>query len=323
MDVFKSAYMSRRDTAQQEFEQLQFKEENKRASLQEVCTRTLARYDAEIDWYDRHADRRRVASGAVRIIAVVLGTLSLLFLNIRAFSTSTAPATVPTPATGFEWELTTMATAVAIVAAGVLLLDAVFQITARYARWRVAEYTIRVMRSAFEIEFFKEYGAKEDGQIDLSTFNAAKVMAIEKFKAVEEEIKAETESWQQSLDKAMTALRQKIEKDTEEAKKGAAEAVKVDKERLEKEKEEIAKREPVLLDVTIEATAGRPAPLTLVVRDKRKREIERTANAKSGQTFPFTLPPGPYTVHLLGPEDEQVSAKSKRLAPATDATLTI
>ena len=85
MGDFTSTYMSRRDTAQQKFEQLLFDEENKQASLQQVCTKTLARYDAEIHWYDRHADRRRIGSVVVRSTAVVLGTLSILFINVRAF----------------------------------------------------------------------------------------------------------------------------------------------------------------------------------------------------------------------------------------------
>ncbi len=320
--------MSDRDTAQRAFDNLGFDADDKRTSLQEVCIRTLARYDAEINWYDKHADRRRIASGAVRIVAVVLGTLSALFLNIRVFSVSPAPIEDTIRATGTGLELTTMATAVAIVAGGVLLLDAVFQITARFARWRVAEYTIRVMRSDFEIEFFKVYGALEEGQIEPSTFSDARAMAAGKFKAVQEVIKAETESWQQGLDKVMTELRQKIEKGTDEAKTALVEARTASeeayRERQKKEEEETAKREPVLLDVTIEApAAGRPAPLTLVVQDKRKREVERAAPATPGQTFSFALPPGPYTVHLLGPGDVQVNARSKRLAPATDATLDI
>lgn len=329
MNLMGSDYRNSRDKAQKEFEGLTFEEDRRQASLQDLCTKTLARYDAEIDWYDRHADRRRIASGAVRIVAVVLGTLSVLFLNLRAFSASADLASISIPVVG--WEPTTAATGGAIVAGGVLLLDNVFQITARYARWRVAEYTTRVMRSSFEIEFLKQYGVLAEDQIDLSTFQQAKAMALEKFKAVQEEIKAETESWQQGLDKAMTALRQKIEKDTEEAKKATLEAAKADQARhaTEKEKEqkrqemELAKREPVLLDVTIEE-AGRPADsLMLLVLDKRKRELERVSDAKPGQTRPFPLIPGPYTVHLFDPTGALLTAKSIRLDPGVDSTLTI
>lgn len=317
----KTKYETGRDNAKRALDQLQFDKDNQTESLRDVCTKSLARYDAEIEWYDGHADRRRFLSGAIRLIAVLLGTASILLINVRAFDTGFAENGV------FGLELPAVATACAIIAGGVLLLDLVFQVTPRYARWRVIEYTIRIMRTAFEVEFNKQFGALADNKIDGGTFNKARILAIESFKAVEEEIKAETESWQQNLDKAMATLQQKIDKTAEDVKKTSKEVstrtLAAEKERQELEKQERKKVEPVLLDVTIAEDATRTLPSTLVVLDKRGEEIKRKLNARPGQTYPFTLVPGPYVFRLLDKADKEITSKSKRMAPETDETISI
>ena len=191
MSSYKTKYEKGRDKAKQELDQLQFNEEDKKRSFQEVCHKSLARYDAEIEWYDGHADRRRFLSGAIRLIAILLGTASILLINVRAFDTTFAAKKF------FGLELSTIATAFAIIAGGFLLFDTVFQVTQRYARWRVMEYTIRILRSTFGVEFNKKFGAVEEGKLNAATFNDAKIFAIESFREVETEIKTETESWRQ------------------------------------------------------------------------------------------------------------------------------
>ncbi len=157
-------------------------------------------------------------------------------------------------------------------------------------------------------------------------FNNARIMATESFQAVEKEIQAETESWSQNQESAMTILRQKIETTTEEAKKVAEDAFKREteaaKELLKKEEQEKLKTEAVLLDVTISA-GQKKSPLTLIVEERSGKEVKRFSDVKPGQTVPISLPPDPYILRLLGPNNEEITAKSKRLAPAKDETLII
>lgn len=318
---YKTKYEKLRDDAKHALEELQFKEDKKIENFQEVCSKSLSRYDAEIEWYDGHADRRRFLSGAIRFIAVFLGTASILFINVRAFDSEFAK-------NGFlGLDLPAVATAFAIIAGGTLLLDLVFQITPRYARWRVMEYTIRILRTTFEVEFNKKFGALEDDKVNSATFNEAKILAIESFKEVETEIKAETESWQQNLDNAMKTLQQKIDKTAEEVNKTAKDVststLTAEKERQKQEEQEKKKVEPVLLDVTLAKDAARTDPLTLVVVNKSGEEIKRKSNAAPGQTVPFSLVPGPYIFRLLDKADKEITSKSLRLAPATDETLSI
>lgn len=321
MFSYKTKYEKGRDNAKLALDQLQFDNDNRIDSLRDVCAKSLARYDAEIEWYDGHADRRRFLSGAIRLITVLLGTASILLINVRAFDTKFAEDGL------FGLDLPALATAFAIIAGGVLLVDLVFQVTPRYARWRVIEYTIRIMRTAFEVKFNKQFGALANDGIDGSIFNNAKILAIESFKDVEEEIKAETERWQQNLDKAMTTLQQKIDKTAEEVKKTAKDVststLAAEKERQKSEEQERKKVEPVLLDVTLAEDATRAWPLTLVVLDKRGEEIKRKSNAAPGQTLPFTLVPGPYVFRLIDKVDEEITSKSKRVEPETDAALSI
>lgn len=255
---YKTKYEELRDNAKHELEKLQFDKDKNIQNFQEICSKSLSRYDAEIEWYDGHADRRRFLSGAIRFIAVLLGTASILLINVRAFD----PEFVKNGFFGLD--LPAVATAFIIIAGGTLLLDLVFQITPRYARWRVMEYTIRILRTTFEVEFNKKFGALEGNKVNLAAFNEAKILAIESFKAVETEIKAETESWQQNLDNAMKTLQQKIDKTAEEVNKTAKEVststLTAEKERQKEEEQEKKKVEPVLLDVTLAKDATEPRP---------------------------------------------------------------
>ncbi len=173
-------YKHKRADAETEFDNLQFCKTKKKDSLNHVYTKLLVRYDAEITWYDTHASRRRWWSGTVRLLAVILVTISLVFINARAFSSAPGSGTPYDTLLSFFGlnfnELTAFAVMIAIIAGGILLLDLVFQITARYARWRVTEYKIRIMRTAFEIAFLSKYGTKQEDQITLDVFNNARIM---------------------------------------------------------------------------------------------------------------------------------------------------
>lgn len=317
---YKTKYEKKRESAKHELEQLRFNEEETIKNFQDICTKSLAQYDAEIEWYDGHADRRRFFSGFIRIIVVLLGTASILFINVRAFDSDFAKNGL------FGLELPAIATALAIIAGGLLLLDQVFQVTRRYACWRVMEYTIRILRTNFEVEFYKKFGALEQEEISLNMFNKAKLFAIEKFKDVETEIKTETERWQEGLDNAMKTLQQKIDKTTEEAKnvaKEVSESTVVAEKDRQKLQEDEKRKKPVLLNVTVAKEGERTKPLTLVVVDKRDEEVKRDSNKAPGQTIAYALVPGPYIFRLLDATDREINAKSKRLEPETDTTLSI
>lgn len=318
---YKTKYEKFRDDTKHALEQLQFDENKNIKNFQEICRKSLARYDAEIEWYDGHADRRRFLSGAIRLIAVLLGTASILLINVRAFDSEFAKNGF------FGLELPAIATALAIIAGGTLLIDQVFLVTMRYARWRVMEYTIRILRTTFEVAFNQKFGALEEGKVNPATFNEAKVFAIESFKAVETEIKTETESWQKNLDSAMKTLQQKIDKTTEEVSKAAKEVktstLTAEKERQKAEEQEQKSTEPVLLNVTLSKEATRAQPLTLVVFSNRGDEVKRKSNAAPGQTVPLSLVPGPYIFRLLDKTDNEITAKSMRLVPEKDETLSI
>ncbi|MCI5208751.1 MAG: hypothetical protein D3910_08145 [Candidatus Electrothrix sp. ATG2] len=349
--MYKTSYEKKRDNTKQGFEQLQFNDKKKIETLREICSKSLARYDAEIEWYDGHADRRRFVSGAIRLIAVLFGTASIMFMNIKALGVEFTIKHVfgldlPIIATGLN--LPVIATACAITAGGILLVDLLFQVTSRFARWRVMEYTIRILRTTFEVEFIKKFGALEEGKINRSTFNEAKILAIESFKKVELEIKNETESWQQNLDTAMKTLQQKIDKsakdvgeasehveksakDIEKAAEDVGETAKevstktlvAEKKRQETEESEKKKTEPVLLDVMLAKEDRRATPLTLVIVNKSGEEIPRKTNLLAGKTVPFLLIPGPYILRLLDNEDNEITSQSQRLKPGKDAVVSI
>lgn len=177
------------------------------------------------------------------------------------------------------------------------------------------------------VEFNKKFGVLEEGKINPSTFNEAKILAIESFRDVEIEIKAETESWQQNLDSAMKTLQQKIDKTAEDVGKTAKEAstktLAAEKERQKMEALEKKKTEPVLLDVALAKEGMRAKPLTLVVVNKSGEEIQRKTNVAPGQTVPFSLVPGPYILRLLDNADNEITSKSKRLEPENDTVLSI
>ncbi len=319
--MYKTRYEKERDNAKQEFEQLQFDDGKKLECLRQICYKTLDRYDAEIEWFDAHADRRRFGSGAIRFIAVLLGTASLTLINIRAFDTAFATNGF------FGIQLSAIATALALVAGGILLLDTVFQVTPRYACWRVMEYTIRILRTTFEAEFNKTYGALDEDKIDRTVFNKAKILAIESFKNVEAEIKAETERWQQNLDSAMKTLQQKIDKTVEDVSKTAEEVSKKaseeEKARREKEEQEGKKKEPVGLEVTIAKEGARQHPLTLVVVNHKDTDRQTKQNASPGQKVSFSLIPGLYILRLLDKSGNEIISVSKRLKPENDETLAL
>lgn len=321
MPPYKTKYEKLRDTTKHALEKLRFNENEKIKNIQEICTKSLARYDAEIEWYDGHADRRRFLSGAIRFITVFLGTASILLINVRAFDSKFAENGF------FGLELPAVATAFAIIAGGILLLDLVFQITPRYTCWRVMEYTIRILRTTFEVEFNKKFGALEVDKLDEKTFNEAKIFAIESFKNVETEIKAETESWQKNLNNSMKSLQQKIDKTADEVNKTVREVatstLTTEKERQKQEEKEKKRVEPVLLDVTLAKDAARVEPLTLVIANKSGEEIRRKSNATPGQTVPFLLVPGPYIFRLLDKADKEIASKSLRLVSEKDSILSI
>lgn len=306
-----SDYENKRDTAHQQFIAVPFDAAQRKMSLDELFAKALARYDVEIGWYDKHAGRRRIWSGAVRILAVGLGGASALLLDFSAFSVGSGVTAV------FGPEATAIATVLAVLAGIVLLYDLVFSITKRYTRWRVTEYRIRIMRAGFEVAYLNGFGHLTDAKIDEKVFNDAKTMAAKDFSTVLEEIKAETESWQQDLESAMTSLRQRIETTSQEARKAVEEtATKMaadEREKQQKLVEEKRKQEPVILNVLIEQSDGRVAPLSLVAIDKDGAISKRITDASPGRTYPFVLPPGPYAFRLLDMADKELNAKAKRL----------
>ena len=63
--------------------------------------------------------------------------------------------------------------------------------------------------------------------------------------------------------------------------------------------------------------------MSVVVYDSTNREAGRKNQAKPGQTVPFSLPPGAYVIRLIGADDVEITALSKRLKAETDEALEI
>lgn len=173
---------------------------------------TLKRYDAEIGWYDKHADTRRRVSGFLRFFATLLGVISVLFINIQAFDQELAKNGIK----GIE--ITAIAFGTGIIAAGFMLMDQMFQVTERYGRWRVMEYDIRLLRSTFDIEFWNKFGNFNEENITLDLFIDARNFARASFQEVENAIKIETESWQKNMEENLKNLQKRIDKNIEDAK---------------------------------------------------------------------------------------------------------
>ena len=181
--------------------------------------------------------------------------------------------------------------------------------------------------SWWEVSYLGVFGDKSDADISWGIFSEAKLMAAKAFEKVLEEIMAETESWQQDLESAMTSLRQRIETTTQEAREAVETAVtKVaadEQAKKQKEEEEKQKKKPVIFNVSVAASDDRRIPLSLIAIDENGDIKKKFADATPGRTYPFILPPGPYTFRLLDSTDKELDAVAKRLMPQKDDNLSI
>ncbi|TYC56102.1 hypothetical protein FMN50_11505 [Rhodobacterales bacterium] len=204
-----------------------------------------------------------------------------------------------------------------VVAGCVLFADKNFQVTSRYGEWRMVEYAIRKVRSEFLILFFAKFGSKSDAETTELLFNEARILCFEQFARVEELIKSETDSWNQSMVVAMAGLTQRIDGDTNELKRIAIET-----EQKEQAVRRSANEQIATLQVSINDRDDPKESLKLSIIDAEgNKEVVDKLMPKGQKTF--LLHPSAYVVALLDGEDKEIGSKTVRLKAAEDLPISI
>ena len=307
-------FVENRNKTRKAFEAISFDSGNKKKSLLELCQKTNERFEVEINWYDVHADRRRWWSAVIRGITILFAVSSGVILTLRSLNVG------PEYYIGDDflrvlvsYEAALVAAIVLVLAGGVLLADGVFQVTSRYGKWRIIEYSIRVMRSDFEVLFYKKFGGLGETETTVKDFNDARVLCLEQFKKAEELIKEETENWQKNMAEAMASLQKKIDNDAKEMKK-----IVVDTEKKHQELVSNIENTAAILKVFINDREAEAKSLSLEVRNYEEKVVKELSGLSPKDNVSFLLKSGTYKLVLLDQAETTLGSLPIRLEASSD-----
>ncbi|TNE64585.1 MAG: hypothetical protein EP335_06925 [Alphaproteobacteria bacterium] len=209
--------ISRKQTAEA-FEKViwQDNDSNLDKTIQELKRAALARVDAEIHWYEQHAGFHflgfKFYSYALRILALFLALAGTLLIEVATFYSSLQDG----HALPFLWrfgiektEIPFFSVALLLAAGFFAMIDKQFMITKGMARFRAAEYSLRVLRAELEAELVVQIQ-----QLPIpctkGAFNALRALAAKHYVDIMREVKAETVGWSEDVKANMDALIEEI-----------------------------------------------------------------------------------------------------------------
>lgn len=297
-----------RESAKKAFDDLQFNASDPQGSAQSLYDASLTRIDAEAEWYEEQAVVKQKVSYATRGVAVVAIGISAIFLDFAAFFPKLA---------GNETLPAAVATVALVVAGLVLLVDRTFIITKGMTRFRVAEFAIRKLQTAFAADFNRTVLANQP--LGPKSFYEAKGMALDAMEEVFDIVAKETAQWQADTQTAIDALRQSVDDRLGVARSRFKEAG--------EQAEQKAKAElPGNLNITLQEKVGaaqRPGRLQIQLEGPSIVVAEARPGATNG--FP-NLPPGNYRVAVfeIGEDQPQeILSKAITLAPGKTEDISV
>ena len=204
-----------RDEAISEFENVTWNDDNPTPTetIEKLRRATLMKIDAEIQWYAKHAGFHwrgfKCYSYALRFLAIFFVFISTLLLEIATFHST--PSAVP-----FLWrygidrhEIPFLSVALLLFAGFFVLLDKHFMITKGMARFRSAEYSLRVLRAECEAELIQHIQELPTPCTKVD-FNTLRAVAAKRYVDIIREIKTETIGWSDDLKENMNSLMEEI-----------------------------------------------------------------------------------------------------------------
>jgi len=311
-------YVTDRESAKKAFESAAFDPANPRQSLLALHDHALARFDAEIRWYERHATDRQRHSRLIRGVAVLFASAAGILLTCGAFFEALRPLDVP---------LSAWAALLGAVAGAAMFYDRVFQVTEIYTRWRVMEYALRVARTRYHVDFLKAFASRPDEDITRGAFGEAQILAGEAYVTLMGSIKEETEQWQEGVEQGMALIKKRLDEISDRAKvdfKAANAQQDKDEEQQRQRQAELARQKVVLVvraQGVVRPGGTSPVKLKLKVTDENDTVLADGLDMAVSHAIPIALTPALYVVTLSDGDGNVLDAKHKRLSPGKDDEL--
>ena len=305
-----------REQAAKAFEEViwQDNDSNLDTTIQNLKRAALGRVDAEIQWYEQHAGFHflgfKLYSYALRLLALVLALAGTLLLEAATFySPQQDSHTLPLLwRLGIERdEVPFISVALLLVAGFFVMIDKQFMITKGMARFRAAEYSLRVLRAELEAELVDQI-QQLPTPCTKGAFNALRALATKHYVDIMREVNAETVGWSEDVKANMNALIEEIMRHKADVRDQAS--------KLQDEIVKGSKKFP--LKITVENTDSR-AGKKLAVRFTTAQSTKPSPidhKFDPGESWTVLLPAEQYLVELeeggnaIASEYVQLSASS-------------
>jgi hypothetical protein len=183
----------------QELEELDWSATQRSASLTRIFMHAVGLARTMEAWYSSHRRWDRLAGRALRVAALILGTVAAIIpILAEIYGDGDRPGIAP------GWSAVALAGAAALVA-----LDRFYGFTAAWTRYMTAELRIERLRHEFEYAWQAARAAADDPPTETQTFEML-TLARALVLAVDDVVAAETGAWvtefRSALDRAEEVL---------------------------------------------------------------------------------------------------------------------